>query len=273
MATTREAKKALRKEIKTTLSTLGEDEITTQSNKVKDLILSLPQYQKATRLSIYLSMPQGELRTDAIVRDALDKGKKVFIPYIAGKGRSATMDMLRLASLSDLNSLERDDWGIPTLPSNSINERENAAGGTGLVEIEELEAMDGVEAQRYGRETAPGRGEEGTLDLIVMPGVAFDVGLGRLGHGAGYYDGFLTRFCGDGTMKPFLGMYVSIFFSSLCMCDLIWFGLVLLMERFAVGLCLAEQLLPVGREVPTTNSDWIVDALAVGDGRLLTMDD
>lgn len=29
----------------------------------------------------------------------------------------------------------------------------------------------------------------------------------------------------------------------------------------------------MGQEVPTTNSDWIVDALAVGDGRLLTLDD
>ena len=40
-----------------------------------------------------------------------------------------------------------------------------------------------------------------------------------------------------------------------------------------VGLCLAEQLLLRGQEVPTAENDWIVDALAVGDGRLLTLDD
>ena len=44
-------------------------------------------------------------------------------------------------------------------------------------------------------------------------------------------------------------------------------------DVFAVGLCLAEQLLPAGQEIPTTADDWIVDAVAVGDGRLLTMDD
>lgn len=213
MAVTREAKKTLRQEMKTVLSNLTDEELETQSNKVKDTILSLPQYQSAPRLSIYLSMPKGELRTNAIIHDALAKDKKVFIPYITGKGRSATMDMLRLYSLDDLKTLKPDDWGIPSLPSESVDERENAAGGKGLVEIEELEAMYGDEAQRAGRSTMPGRGGggggagegEGTLDLVLLPGVAFDVGLNRLGHGAGFYDGFLTRFCGDGTMKPFLG--------------------------------------------------------------------
>lgn len=212
MAATREAKKSLRQEMKTVLSNLTDEELETQSNKVKDTILSLPQYQSAARLSIYLSMPKGELRTTAIIHDALSQDKKVFIPYISGKGRSATMDMLRLYSLTDLSSLAPDAWGIPSLPADSVDERENAAGGKGLVEIEELEAMYGDEAQRAGRSTMPGRGGggageqgEGTLDLVLLPGVAFDVGLNRLGHGAGFYDGFLTRFCGDGTMKPFLG--------------------------------------------------------------------
>ncbi len=41
----------------------------------------------------------------------------------------------------------------------------------------------------------------------------------------------------------------------------------------AVGLCLAEQMLPPGQEIPTMYDDWIVDAVAVGDGRLLTLED
>jgi len=209
MAATREAKKQLRQQIKESLSNLSAEEITAQSAKVTETVLALPQYQSASRLSMYLSMPKSELSTDCIVRDALSQNKQVFIPYLSGKGRSATMDMLRLNSLSDLDSLQPDSWGIPTLPASSVDDRENAAGGTGLVEIEELEAMDGVEAQRHGRETAPGRSEEGTLDLMLLPGVAFDYGLNRLGHGAGYYDGFLTKFCGDGTKKPFLRKSVA----------------------------------------------------------------
>jgi hypothetical protein len=42
---------------------------------------------------------------------------------------------------------------------------------------------------------------------------------------------------------------------------------------FTVGLCLAEQMLPLGQQIPTTEDDWIVDAVAVGDGRLLTLED
>lgn len=207
MATTKDKKKDLRKHIKSLTSSLPATEISAQSQKVQEVLINLPQYQNASRLSIYLSMPKGELQTDGLVQHALTSGKQVFVPYLSGSGRSSTMDMLRLQSLEEFRSLPRDDWGIPTLPSASIGERENAAGGKGLVEIEEIEARYGPEAQQAGYATAPGRKDgEGTLDLIVMPGVCFDYGLSRLGHGGGYYDGFLTRFSGDGTRKPFLGM-------------------------------------------------------------------
>lgn len=199
------AKKDLRKYMKSKLADLEEDEMVKQSSTAQDLIRSLPKYQGANRIGIYLSMPNGEARTETLVRDALNAGKQVFVPYIykspASGGSQKVMDMLRLDSASEYEELKSDSWGIPSLPAEGLERRENAAGGTGL--SEEEPSLDEEDAN-------PGRSADHSLDVIVMPGVAFDHGMNRLGHGAGFYDRFLTRFCGDGTRKPFLGMYTSV---------------------------------------------------------------
>ena len=88
------------------------------------------------------------------------------------------MEMLALSSLEDLESLQPDAWGIPTLSKASVSERENALGGFGpltdnVVENEKLVAG---------------------LDLILLPGMAFDSSNARLGHGKGFYDHFLQKY-------------------------------------------------------------------------------
>jgi len=232
----REAKKALRKDIKRRLADIDEADVAKQSERAQHLITSLPQYKDARRISVYLSMPTGEARTDMIVRAALASGKQVFVPYVhsiskpdATTKKRKVMDMLRLGSAKDFEGLERDAWGIPHLPADSINERENAMGGHGT-----SFADDGSEKAFE---------EDGGLDLVIVPGVAFDVERNRMGHGAGFYDSYLTRICADDKRrKPYL-----------------------------VGLCLPEQFLPPG-QILMQDWDWKVDAVAVGDGRLLTAD-
>lgn len=193
----RDAKTKLRSEIKQRLSALSEDSIAAQSEKAQQLILSLPQYKQAKRVGIYLSMPKAEAQTDILVHDALRNDKAVFVPHIFAVGtekpKSKVMDMLRLGSLDEYQSLERDAWGIPKLSREGREDRENARGGTGL----SLNTEDGS-----SKETE----ELSALDLIVVPGVAFDPQMNRMGHGAGFYDKFLARFCEDGKRrKPFLG--------------------------------------------------------------------
>jgi 5-formyltetrahydrofolate cyclo-ligase len=51
----------------------------------------------------------------------------------------------------------------------------------------------------------------GIIDLVIVPGVAFDKKGGRLGHGGGYYDLFLSRI--DATM-------LGICFSFQIVCEL-----------------------------------------------------
>ncbi|KAI7237007.1 hypothetical protein KC330_g3428 [Hortaea werneckii] len=277
------------------LPSLPDEQISSQSHRAQSTILQdLPAWQKAERVSIYLSMPSGEARTEGLVRMALEEGKEVFVPVLcreheetgkgvgkrqgmgdgdggpggdggsgasAGVGDSGTgqleqkpkkkkrkmrMEMLKLNSLEEFELLERDSWGIPSLPPPSLAGRENARGGFGPESRPyrpgEEEREEGKGKSEDGNEVVEGNG--GGLDLIVVPGVAFDRGMARMGHGAGFYDGYLTRLVTEGRhRKPFL-----------------------------VGLCLAEQVLEPGR-ILMEDWDWRVDAVATGDGRLLTADE
>ena len=197
------AKKALRKEIKSRLSSLSENEIATQSEQAQKVVLNMDQYKQAKSLSIYLSMPAAEAQTDLLVKDALRSGKQVFVPFLyaptqdvavdGGKPRKV-MDLLRLNSESEYDGLSKDAWGIPSLSADSVEDRENAMGGKGLT-LAGDQITDSVS-----------EGNAGGLDLVVVPAVAFDTNLDRLGHGAGFYDAFLTRFCSQGKRaKPYLG--------------------------------------------------------------------
>jgi len=150
-------------------------------------------------------MPSGEISTASIVHDALKQQKKVFVPYMykvsnPDSGQPASvMDMLELHSLGDYESLKPDKWGIPSLDKESIPDRGNSLGGQGVSDTRVM----------------PSNGDVGGLDLVVLPGMAFDSELGRLGHGKGYYDYFLERCAQQSKMDsivkmPFLGELLEL---------------------------------------------------------------
>ncbi|KAF9694267.1 hypothetical protein EKO04_007821 [Ascochyta lentis] len=225
MAAVIAVKKEMRKKIKTVLKDVSDAAAAVQTTHATRALLALPEYKAAQRISVYLSMPTGEINTSNIVRDALDQGKKVFIPYTynldapADGQPKSIMDMVELSSMKDFESLEADKWGIPTPSNDSISSRANCFGTTGITHGKTQDITDG-------------------LDLIVMPGMAFDSGFGRLGHGKGFYDFFLSR-CHQALRMP-----------------------------FRVGLSLTEQLLPPNESVPMDQSDFRLDALITGDGKL-----
>lgn len=146
-----------------------------------------------------------------IVQDALSRGKKVFVPYLhnlatpePGRPRKV-MDMLNLLDWEDYEALERDKWGIPTLSDDSVARRERCLG----------------DAESLGGKQAGGEGSDWGLDLVVMPGVGFDRGLRRLGHGKGFYDVFLQRYQRrmtdeeDNRKMPLLGKIIPLVSSKL----------------------------------------------------------
>ncbi|RDW83691.1 5-formyltetrahydrofolate cyclo-ligase [Aspergillus mulundensis] len=207
------------------------------SRTVANRLFSLPEYQKAERIGVYLSMPSGELSTTAIVEDALKNNKQVFVPYIHSiettttQQKTSVMDMLALDSMEEFMSLEPDKWGIPSLTKAQAQSKKNCFGGTGLY-------------QALAKDTTAG---SSGLDLIVMPGMAFDTGFRRLGHGKGYYDSFLTRY---------LRWEAEMGLSTRSM-------------PLLVAASLKEQTLSPPEEVPVTNHDWLVDVVIVGDDRCL----
>ena len=71
--------------------------------------------------------------------------------------------------------------------------------------------------------------ETGILDLIIVPGVAFDKNKNRMGHGAGFYDEFITTFHNKFKRKPYL-----------------------------LGVALQEQIVDY---IPTEPHDWKLDSI------------
>lgn len=160
------------------------------ASAIHSKLLSLPEYQNAKSLSIFMSMPTGEINTGPIVHQALNQGKSIFIPYLRsnqtqGEPKSI-MGMVELYSEEDFKQLVPDKWGIPSIKKDTIPGRRRCPGD-----------------HDHESKTAE-------LDVIVMPGVAFDSKLQRIGHGKGYYDFFLQRYQryveSEGRSMPFLGM-------------------------------------------------------------------
>ncbi|KAG1712980.1 hypothetical protein DVH05_000710 [Phytophthora capsici] len=155
-------KKELRRRIGAMLKALPDAEVTEQSCQLAERICALPEFARARGVSVYLEMPK-EASTAKLLEAAFAANKKVFVPKITGRS-AEDLKMLHATSMDDIRSFPKDKWQIPDPP---------------------LLLQDGVE-----RDDAV-QGNE--LELVLLPGVAFDRRGGRLGHGKGYYDSFLRR--------------------------------------------------------------------------------
>jgi 5-formyltetrahydrofolate cyclo-ligase len=181
MASLSAAKQQLRSLMKQRLGAIPHESAISQSRVVSNTLKTFKPYVEAKRVSVFLSMPSGEIQTDAIVRNALASGKEVFVPYLHRNPLPShdlparVMDMVRLKDLRDYESLKPDRWGIPSIDPATVHERERIFGGPDAQHSDQI-----------------------FLDLILMPGVAFDRdpqsgAIRRLGHGKGFYDYFINR--------------------------------------------------------------------------------
>jgi len=146
------AKQLLRKQIRQTLKLMSNEDRVHQSNIVTNYLLHHPKYLSSHSISIYVHM-NTEISTREIIQHAFTSHKHVFIP----RYNSTSMDMVRVYSLHDLDSLPMTKWHIRQ-PSLDDTTREIA---------------------------------NTNIDLIIVPGLAFSLDGSRLGHGKGYYDRYL----------------------------------------------------------------------------------
>ncbi len=124
------------------------------SEKIVNRFIDLPEYQLAQTIMFYVDV-RDEVRTRQALPAAVASGKRIIVPYcVDGE--------LELFWLENMEELELGMYRILE-PKNELR----------TLESKRLQPTD--------------------LDLVMVPGVAFDRTGGRTGHGKGYYDKLLQH--------------------------------------------------------------------------------
>lgn len=183
-------KKEIRKYLKNILKELNYNKILEDSLKCQFKILHSSLYKQSNSICCYISM-LNELQTNKLIQYALNDLKKVYIPKIIGSNRY-DMELHEITSIEQIQNFPKSKWGIPEPPD---------------------DAICSIDYANY-------------IDIVFVPGVAFDNQCKRLGHGKGYYDTFLTLLtqkCHElGRDKPpfvvILFLFLSLFFLHFYYC-------------------------------------------------------
>jgi 5-formyltetrahydrofolate cyclo-ligase len=124
------------------------------SERIVRRFMDLPEYEKAGTVMFYVDV-RDEIRTRQALPEALASGKRIVVPYcLDGE--------LELFWLENMDELELGMYRI-------------------------------LEPKVELRDVAAKRLTPTDLDLVMVPGVAFDRNGGRTGHGKGYYDKLLQH--------------------------------------------------------------------------------
>lgn len=117
-------------------------------------LVELPEYRRARTVMYYVDV-RSEVRTRYYLPDALKHDKRIVVPYCV----EGELELFHLENMDEL--------------------------AIGMYRI--------LEPRPELRALAARRPAVSELDLIVVPGVAFDRRGGRMGHGFGYYDKLLRH--------------------------------------------------------------------------------
>lgn len=148
-----EKKKKIRKELLRKLKEHKEEDRSKKSSEIRKKLFSLREFLKAKTVLFYLSLDD-EVDTMRMIKDCMKQGKQVAVPVIEKEGRRIIPSLLK-----DVDAeLSCGPYGICHPKKDYIRP----------LSLE-------------------------SIDLVVVPGLAFDRAGNRLGRGHGYYDRFLSR--------------------------------------------------------------------------------
>ena len=146
-------KKAMRKAGLAARRALTATERQEKSQSIQERMLNSPVLRQAKNIFCYVSS-EDEVHTEKLLNGILAAGKKLLVPYIT----DAKAGLMEAAQLKQIGDLVPGVYDIPTVP-------------------EEDKSFCAPE----------------DIDVVIVPGSAFDAAGRRIGMGGGFYDRFLEK--------------------------------------------------------------------------------
>ncbi|WP_347491127.1 5-formyltetrahydrofolate cyclo-ligase [Desulfoscipio sp. XC116] len=147
------SKNELRKNVIAGRNAMPLQQIEAKSSAIAAKVLALPEYRRAATVMAYVDF-RNEVQTVSIIKNALQQGKRLVVPITDATNKNL-------------------------IPSQVVRFPDDLTPGTWGILEPKPECVRPVDPKE--------------IDLVIIPGVAFDTAGDRLGYGGGFYDRFLPR--------------------------------------------------------------------------------
>jgi len=152
----------VRKKVLELRNLLSGEEVEEYSSRIINTLISTEEYKASSFIMCYMDY-RNEVAASKLVEISISMGKRAAVPLV--ENTDGTGKEISACEVGNITS-------------------EMAKGAYGILEPKK------DTARRVSPEL---------IDLVVVPGVAFDSKRNRIGHGAGYYDRFLKKLRSDCT--------------------------------------------------------------------------